>query len=520
MGQRAAIYTRISKDSEGKALGVDRQRDDCVALAERLGYDSWEEFRDNDVSASTLSTKLRPRFKEMMDRARRGEFAAIIAYSNSRLTRRVVELQTLIDVTRTTGTRILTVASGQHDLDTADGRAAMMTIAVWDQAEAERVAERVARASGQRRSDGRWHGGVPPYGYRQEGKSLVIDDTEAEVVREAINRLVNLREPLYSIVKDWNTGPKYTTRKGKHWRHANLRALMTNRALLGENKAGVPAWEPITDLATFERLQTILVDPSRKKVHSPGVKGGKYAMGGGLTLCGKCGGALTSSARNQPDGSVIVKLKCSWLNNGKNERNHPAVARVRNGKEVMEDTGRVSVDHDALEEYVWDKFIEASESDDWNKRIAAKTPETEAKIRALEAERADLQDRLARAVRLSIEKPEHERLYVAEQDRIAGDLARVTTALNEQYDGQVATSLPSIPRDRITWRNWTIVQKRLMLGAYIDAVIVNGWPRDLPSATLSRKGETREQYETRRAELARQGLERRVLIVWKWGEVS
>lgn len=65
-----------------------------------------------------------------------------------------------------------------------------------------------------------------------------------------------------------------------------------------------------------------------------------------------------------------------------------------------------------------------------------------------------------------------------------------------------------------------MAQKRLMLGAHIERVIVNEWPTDLPSATLSREGESREQYELPRTELARVGLRRRTQIAWKWGEVS
>lgn len=34
----AAIYCRICKDAEQEGLGVGRQREDCIALAEREGY--------------------------------------------------------------------------------------------------------------------------------------------------------------------------------------------------------------------------------------------------------------------------------------------------------------------------------------------------------------------------------------------------------------------------------------------------------------------------------------------------
>jgi hypothetical protein len=48
---RAAIYTRISDDHTGEELGVQRQLDDCTALAERLGWEAVARYDDNDISA-------------------------------------------------------------------------------------------------------------------------------------------------------------------------------------------------------------------------------------------------------------------------------------------------------------------------------------------------------------------------------------------------------------------------------------------------------------------------------------
>lgn len=53
MTRRAGIYVRISEDRAGAGLGVERQREDCVALADRLGWQVIETYVDNDVSAFT-----------------------------------------------------------------------------------------------------------------------------------------------------------------------------------------------------------------------------------------------------------------------------------------------------------------------------------------------------------------------------------------------------------------------------------------------------------------------------------
>jgi site-specific DNA recombinase len=65
-GQAAVIYLRISDDREGRALGVERQEEDCRTLAEQLGVRIIKVFCDNDRSASTNTDEYRPDYEDMM----------------------------------------------------------------------------------------------------------------------------------------------------------------------------------------------------------------------------------------------------------------------------------------------------------------------------------------------------------------------------------------------------------------------------------------------------------------------
>ncbi len=75
---RAAIYARISDDTEGRAAGVERQVEDCRALSERLGWtlrpDAEPILIDNDLSASTRSKARRPAFAQLMDGVAAGTY--------------------------------------------------------------------------------------------------------------------------------------------------------------------------------------------------------------------------------------------------------------------------------------------------------------------------------------------------------------------------------------------------------------------------------------------------------------
>jgi site-specific DNA recombinase len=143
---RAAIYTRISSDREGQERGVARQEQDCRELADRLGWEVAGSYSDNDTSAS--SGKRRPGWEQLLSDLRAGRVEAVLAYSSSRLYRRVRDLEGLLDL----NPKIRTVVSGSIDLNTADGRMHARLLATIDQAEAERVGERIRRQKAQNRA--------------------------------------------------------------------------------------------------------------------------------------------------------------------------------------------------------------------------------------------------------------------------------------------------------------------------------------------------------------------------------
>lgn len=296
----AAIYCRISADAEGRELGVDRQEADCRALAERLGMVVREVVVDNDLSASTNSSKTRPQYDDLLAQVRRGRFAAILAYSNSRLTRRPREFEDLLELHRQTGVRLVTVVSGEDNLATADGRMVARFKAVADAAEAERTSERVKRAKSQTAEAGRYRGGPRPYGFNKDGVSH--RKREAEVIREATAAVLAGRS-LRGIAQDLNER-SITAPNGSRWDGSRLREILTrprNAALINRGRAdrgvldivGPAAWQPIVDEETWRAMYALLRDPARKINRGANLR---RWFGSGLYRCGLCGGPMRASA--------------------------------------------------------------------------------------------------------------------------------------------------------------------------------------------------------------------------------
>lgn len=304
---KALIYCRISRDPEGLRVGVARQEEDCRTLAKRDALDVAGVYIDNDAGASTLSRKPRPQYAAMLEAVRTGQAEVIIGYSNSRLTRRPMELEDLITLHDQTGARIRTVVSGEDDLATADGRMVARIKASIDAGEAERIAERVRRAHLQLVRAGATNHGGRPFGWAAD--KLTRHPVESLLIEQAVADIL-VGVPLRVIARQWNARGIATSR-GKEWTHTTVRRLLVRPRLAGWrthhgqialDAAGRPirgVWEPILDQDTYDLL---LASLARDNAAGQRRERRRYLLSG-IARCGTCGsrmhGQWTSQQRHQ-----------------------------------------------------------------------------------------------------------------------------------------------------------------------------------------------------------------------------
>lgn len=297
------IYTRVSKDATLAGEAVERQEHDCRKLAERLGLRVTAVYLENDTGASSLSKKPRPHYEQMLKDVRAGKVRIVLAYSSSRLTRRPREWLELIDLAKPpgqggVGLQIRTVASGDHDLTTADGQAVALTIAVWDAAEANRIGERSRAAHEARARKGEaLQSGLRPFGWQEDRVNL--NEPEARLIRAAVEHVTN-GGTIAAVAKDWNERGVLTVR-GNAWVHSSVSKVISNpriagiRTLHGEvqlDATGQPVrgqWEAIVTPEEHETL--IEVWRSRRTVRRDKIR----HFLGGKVVCGRCRGRMHGS---------------------------------------------------------------------------------------------------------------------------------------------------------------------------------------------------------------------------------
>jgi site-specific DNA recombinase len=345
---RAAVYTRISHDALQEGLGVERQRQDCEALCERKGWQVVEAYSDNDVSAAG-ARKARPGYEAMMAAVEAGTIDVIVAYSNSRLSRRPAEWLDLIGLANK-GTQIATVATGQYDLTTADGRAVAMTVAIWDAAEAERTGERVKRQKQQRLA-----AGMPPASrYRTFGyeRDWTVIEEEAAIVRDVFARVA--RGQSLNAITNKLIALGIKTVSGKPWRYAVTHRMIESpiyAGLLTEKGKiiGRAKITPLIDEATYTASQ------GRERKAGFNTRKGLLS---GIATCDLCKTPMTRDGASYvcpriSGGCGRVRMKAEWLD---------TVVNAYMGNMVLIDawnSDKPEVEEDPVAQ--WDARIEAAQ---------------------------------------------------------------------------------------------------------------------------------------------------------------
>lgn len=346
--RKAAIYLRISLDHEMDGLAIDRQREQCEALAKFRQWEVVETYVDQSKSA-TDRTKVRPAYDQMVADYKAGAFDAIICYDLDRLTRQPRQLEDWIDASELRGLALVT-ANGDADLSTDGGRMYARIKAAVARAEMERKGARQSAAQLQRAKQGRAPKGMRPLGYTVNGE--VIPD-EAEAVR-AIYRLFTRAdhpESLRSLARGLSgtepipgltPRPKHShvvsveraqrrIAEGKKpravqpdgdWSSSTVLGILRNpryaqmstytpkqaqadggrrrswRAQILRDDVGEPIrgqWDAIIDDETWWRAQSILDDAERVTNTSGSTK--RKHLGSGLYRCGVCDAKVTGASR-------------------------------------------------------------------------------------------------------------------------------------------------------------------------------------------------------------------------------
>jgi DNA invertase Pin-like site-specific DNA recombinase len=442
----AAIYCRISRDTEGAGLGVKRQEDDCRAYCQRRGWGVGEVLTDNDISA--YSGKRRPAYERLLEEVKNGTFNAVVVWHPDRLHRSPIELETFITLVETTGVAVGTVQAGEYDLTTPSGRMSARIVGAVARGESEHKSDRIRRKAKELAENGKLGGGgTRPFGYQAD--RVTVNEPEAELLREAAHRVL-AGEPIRAVCRDW-TERGIRTVVGGNWQpYVMLRQLMSPRiAGLRQHQGvvvGKAEWPAIISEDDHRRLVTILSDPNRRK--NTGYAGRRYLLSG-LVVCGACGAKMVA----RPTGEKKRRYVCA-----KGPGFHGC--------------GKTFILAEPVEEMVTEMALEALDSPEMDRAFDATKPDDSEALAAVQSAEAKLEELAEQWARDELSRSEWQAARRVVEQRLGEARERLTV-------DQAPRALDGVTGGRLRseWPDLSFERRQAILNAVFESINIGAGRR-------------------------------------------
>ncbi len=273
---RCAIYTRKSTEHglELEFNSLDAQREACEAYIKSQASQGWKAlpqlYDDPAFSGGNLE---RPALRQLLKDIEAGKVDVVVVYKIDRLTRSLADFAKLVEAFDARSISFVAVTQ-QFNTTTSMGRLTLNVLLSFAQFERELSSERVRDKIAASRAKGKWTGGNIPFGYRTENKKLVIDETEAKIVRYIFKRYLELGS-FGPLVLDLDAkGVRSRMKKAKNsnarvasrFTYGPLAYLLNSRIYIGEvphkDKWYPGEHPPIIARTTFEAVQAKLASNS------------------------------------------------------------------------------------------------------------------------------------------------------------------------------------------------------------------------------------------------------------------
>jgi DNA invertase Pin-like site-specific DNA recombinase len=438
---RAGVYCRISRDATELGKGVDRQLEDCLAIAQRLGWAVVDHYIDNNRGASYYSKSRhnRQEYYRLLEDIKAGRINAVVVWIEDRLQREVIETAHFVKTCREAGCTRLASAGGETDLTDPDQVTILYMKARFAEAEVEKLSRRRKRQEEQDAKEGKLHrGGRRPYGEVWFGKQQVSEEQaqlERELIIESVRRII-AGDSLRAISVTWQ---EHSIRIS----NVNLRRTLMSPRLVGAREWNGQLFfgksEPVISIEDRDAVIAILTDPERSKHLRGGLP--RHLLTG-IAVCGLCGTRL--SVRNIRGKRVYY---CSPVVGGCN---------------------KISRQADPMEHLVTEAIFVATESDLFQRLTVQKEHNPMQELYEQLARDQGLLDRLEDKVAQELIKPETARRNRSEIERRMEDTRR---EIARKRGSQIMTLVPGNLRE--VWPTLSLDRQRNIVKAVLAKVVVH-----------------------------------------------
>ena len=317
----AVIYARYSSDNQ-REESIDGQIRECKEFAEKNDIRIIDTYIDRALSAKTDN---RPSFQQMIKDSSKGLFDVIIVWKLDRFARNRYDSAHYKNILKKNGVKVISateaISSG------AEGILLESMLEGYAEYYSAELAQKVKRGMFETRRKGLYQGGGLLYGYKIDGRKIVIDENNAAVVRFMYEQYANgvfVKDIIKTLTK------KNVFYKGKPFVRNSVYNILRNEKYSGVYKHG----DEVVDNMYPQIVPTEIFNQVRRKVDAN--KYGKKSLKIDFLLrqkliCGNCGQPMHGESGTTKNGSRIYYYKCYGRKRRLNDCNKSMIR-----KEVIE----------------------------------------------------------------------------------------------------------------------------------------------------------------------------------------
>ncbi|MFF5993668.1 recombinase family protein [Lysinibacillus sp. KU-BSD001] len=307
--KKAALYVRVSTLHQIDKDSLPFQRQELENYAKyALNIEDIEIFEDAGYSAKNTD---RPKYQQMMQRIRNGEFTHLLVWKIDRISRNLKDFSEMYEELKDYKVTFVS-KNEQFDTSTAMGEAMLKIILVFAELERKLTAERVFSIMLSRAEKGLWNGATVPLGYvwSDEEKFPVVDSEESKIVQHIYNLYESLRSTIkvaYRLHEE-----NIATKRNGQWTAKTVRDILRNPFYIGTYRYNMressgsrrlknkEEWiivennhPGIIEKEQFERVNQLLSDNYRGLTDVQRADIHKHIFSK-MLYCGKCNALLTA----------------------------------------------------------------------------------------------------------------------------------------------------------------------------------------------------------------------------------
>ncbi|MCT8971443.1 recombinase family protein [Microbaculum marinisediminis] len=280
---RCAVYTRKSSDEglEQSFNSLHAQRDACEAYVASQKHEGWmllpQAYDDGAYSGGSMN---RPALQRLLDDIRSGLIDIVVVYKVDRLTRSLADFAKLTELFDANGASFVSVTQA-FNTSTSMGRLTLNVLLSFAQFEREVAGERIRDKIALSKRRGMWMGGLPPLGYDGIDKKLVVNEPEADTVRQIFHRYLKLGS-IAALKQHLDASGVVSKRRrfsdgrevgGVSLSRGALYQILRNRLYRGEiayrGEVHQGNHEAIVDEDLWSQVQDLLIAQSQRKRSAP-----------------------------------------------------------------------------------------------------------------------------------------------------------------------------------------------------------------------------------------------------------